>query len=156
MAQFPFVYNFQSGRAYYGSSLDSNNKKPQQQFLSGPQTSFYEKDNPPSKIGRAALGLGVIAAAGFIPTGGGNRIWDFYVRGIRAVEEYSPAQILRTFQLSSFFSKYEKSTQGLKIPASMLMANRPLAEYYSKLIGGKKDVFSRVITEGLELRKETR
>ena len=151
MAQYPFVYNYQTGRTYYGPSLDDKKPTPQL-WLRGAQTPFYNKDNPPSKVAWAAAGLGAAAAAGFLPKPAGGRVWDWYVKGIRAVEEYSPAQILRTFQLSNFFSQFETATRTLKISPELLRANRPYAEYLSQLIGGKEDVHGRLIREGVELK----
>lgn len=152
MAQFPFVYNYQTGRIYYGPALEEKAPTPQL-WLRGPQTPFYEKDNPPSKVGWAAAGFGAAFAAGFLPTPKGGRVWDWYVKGIRAVEEYSPAQIFRTFQLSTFFSQFETATKTLKLTPELLRGNRPYAEYLAQLIGGKDDVYGRLIREGVELKE---
>lgn len=152
MAQFPFVYNYQTGRTYYGPALEEKAPTPQL-WLRGPQTPFYERDNPPSKVAWAAAGTGAAFAAGFLPTKKGGRIWDWYVKGIRAVEEYSPAQIFRTFQLSTFFSQFETATKTLKLTPELLRGNRPYAEYLAQLIGGKDDVYGRLIREGVELKE---
>jgi len=48
-------------------------------------------------------GLGAIGAAGFIPFKGG-RLWDYYLKVIRGIEEVSPGKVFRTFRFSELFS----------------------------------------------------
>ena len=51
-------------------------------------------------IAATALGSGSIKVKD-------KKLWDFYVTGMRNIEEYSPGAFLRTFQLSNFFSQFE-------------------------------------------------
>lgn len=53
---------------------------------------------------KAGLVTGGIVGAGFVPIGGGLKIWDKYLRALKHIEELSPARIFRTFQYSEFLS----------------------------------------------------
>lgn len=149
MADFPFVYNLTTGRAYYGPSMQDP-KKAEPMWLTEQQKPYYEKAHPTSDIWKTVAAVGGVFASGFIPVGKG-RLWDYYVRGIRAVEEYSPAQILRTFQLSTFFSQFESvGRRGFDISAELLARNQPYAQYLAKLIG-TDEAWRRVVSEGVRL-----
>lgn len=62
-----------------------------------------------SSQGFGLLTAGAIAggafASGFARVGK-QRMWDYYLRGFRAFEEFTPSQIGRTLQLSSIFSQF--------------------------------------------------
>lgn len=150
MADFPFVYNMTTGRAYYGPSLqDPREQEPL--WLTEEQKPYYERANPTSNLFTTLGVAGGLFAAGFIPTQKG-RVWDYYVRGLRFAEEYSPAKILRTFQLSTFFSQFESAAKGtLPLAADFLRANEPYAHYLSKVIG-TPEAYSRIVTEGVKLK----
>lgn len=148
--RFPYVVS-SAGRGYYGPSLQSS------------QPAFYtikpQKNGVPdneSNLAVAKFGLGVAAlgAAGFIQTKHGN-IWDKYVAGMRAVEEYSPGNIFRTFQLSTMASPFESSVRNanLFLHPDLLAKNKTYTNYLSQLIGDKTGSYSRLLQEGATLRK---
>ncbi len=154
MAFDPFLWRIKQARDYYGSALQTNNKKPQQQY-------WTDKDYRPSysssyalaRTGKFALGLGAIAGAGFIPTRTGN-IWDKYIGGMRNAEEYFPGGFLRTFQLSSIFSPLGSSVRNgnIFISPEYLQQNEIYREYLAKLIGEGPDTFKRITKEGATLK----
>jgi hypothetical protein len=108
---------------------------------------------PDSRFGAVAAFGGTLAgltALGFAPVGQ-KRVWDYYLRAIRAVEEVSPARIFRTFQYSEalsplasnrafefpselFTHTYEKAGQTISTPNRSMrrfvanMLNKPVAE----------------------------
>ena len=65
-----------------------------------------------------ALGASATIGAGFIPTKSG-RVWDTYLRGIRAVEAGSPGGVLRTFRTSEFLSPLESWNDVSALPADI-------------------------------------
>lgn len=84
-------------------------------YTSGPQP--YQDQ----EVNSTGLGTAGIAAAGVVGFGfskyKGERLWDKYVRSIRAVETGFPAAILRTFRLSEALSPledYSKISVGAK------------------------------------------
>ena len=150
MARFPFTTNLSNARAYYGPSL--TDPKDQSQFW----TNYSAKYSPTfsSQLLNTSIfagAIGGIAAAGYIPFGA-KRGWDYYVAGLRAFEEYSPAKIFRTFQLSNIFSPFETavSKTDLFLGPELLKTNKQYTQYLSSLIG--KGSFSRLLTEGVRLK----
>lgn len=147
---YPFTTSLTTGRSYYGSALQ---QQPQTSlYTTEPQQPFYNSSALPAGIGLAAL-----FGSGFIPIGQ-NRLWDFYTKGIRAVEEYSPATILRTFQLSTFFSQFQSPiNRGFTISAEDIVQNRAYRDYLTKLIGplgskGLAGTAAKLQAEGAVLR----
>ena len=128
MPQFPFTENL-SNRSYYRPSLEDPRDQPKI-WSNRPAQSFYPNTD--------YTGLGVTAglfASGFIPFRDG-RLWDQYNSFVRGVEEYSPGSVLRTFQLSNFFSQFESSVQrGMFISPQELGNNEVYLDYLNRLIG---------------------
>ena len=148
MARFPFVYNFNTARAYYGPSLEDPRKQGPS-WTSAEQVPPYDESHGPARAISAALVGGGLLASGFLPYKG-KRLWDVYNPVIRAVEEYSPGTILRTFQLSNFFSQFQTYAPKF-IDPELLRANESLAEYYTKLMGGGP-ARQRLLAEGFTVR----
>jgi hypothetical protein len=157
---YPFTYSTgirgfgpEHGRRYYGPGLQDPRDQPPV-WTAEPARAFYEDAHPLTNVGIAA-GVAVgVGALGFIPTNKG-RVWDWYVKGLRAVEEYSPGGVMRTFQLSSFFSQFETAVaKGTFIKPELLARNERYATYLSRLIGqaGPEETFGRLIREGATLR----
>lgn len=149
------------GRVYYGPSLQDPRFSPQM-WTSAEQEDFYAEQYPTSgMLGKGAAFAGAIAM-GYAQWGKG-RVWDLYARGARAIEEYSPAYILRTFNIAPFLSQFETPVRaGFNLPASMFLAEgegtRYLAEYYASLIGhrnypGVGTTYRRILTEGLRFEQ---
>jgi len=86
----------------------------------GPQPSQPGQglDSNKGSVAGLALGASAIAGAGFIPTKSG-RVWDTYLKGIRAVEAGSPGGVLRTFRTSEFLSPLESWSNVSALPADI-------------------------------------
>jgi len=131
-------------RSYYSPSLST---QTQQSYLTGQPRNFYEEST--NNILTAGLITGGVLAAGWIPTKSG-RVWDKYVASLRGIESYSPGGVLRTFQLSNFFSQFESAVQrGTHVSPSMFRKNVHLTDYIHSL-----DLLSkaRLQREGVTLR----
>lgn len=95
--------------------------------------------------------LGIAHAVGHIPTKTGN-VYDWYVNTIRAAEEYSPVNILRTFQLGNFLSQFSSVAQQPSIITSdVFIKNEPIRRYMTALIGGGEEISARLMREGVRL-----
>ncbi len=73
-----------------------------------------------SRFGAVAAFGGTLAgltALGFAPVGK-KRVWDYYLKAVRAVEEISPARIFRTFQYSELLSPLG-SNKKFEFPAEV-------------------------------------
>ena len=122
-------------------------------IASGPQSPQPgEEVSALAKLGFVAAG---VAAGGFIPFKG-NRLWDTYLKGIRAVETGFPAAILRTFRISEFLSPLE-SWSKINVPQNILASGGKYTEYLQTLFGSGVDdialkrsgsIFGEVTTGG--------
>jgi intein/homing endonuclease len=106
-----------------------------------------------------------ITALGFMPVGR-RRVWDYYLKAIRGVEEISPARIFRTFQYSELLSPLG-SNRAFEFPAELFTyqyqragkavtaPNRAMRRFMANMLGRpiaeleQAGVFSR----GLEFRR---
>jgi len=88
----------------------------------GPQPQQPGED----RSGLAKLGFGVSAAGalGFVPTGNNKRVWDSYLKGIKAIETGFPGAILRTFRTSEFLSPLESWTSNTFPSKSFLTSGK--------------------------------
>jgi len=131
---------------------------PRQQpdvWTNRPPSGFYEEAHPTSGMLTAGAVAGGILAGGFIPVGGGRRMWDYYVGGLRAIEEYSPGGVFRTFQASTFFSQFTtQARQGFSVAGTFLRsdAGRGYARYLAQLTGDAPGTHARVLKEGVTFR----
>lgn len=150
------TYNLTTGRAYYGPALGDPTSSPPM-WTNKPATPFYEEQHPTSGLVTAsAIGAGVFAS-GFLPARGGNRMWDNYIKAFRAVEEYSPGAVLRTFQLSALGSQFTNQANNLgRVGADIFQNNAKYAEYLTTLIGEQSRsgaiTYNKLLREGVELR----
>ena len=151
----PYNQNYITGRGYYGPSLQDPRFQPQL-ISNRPSEPFYKKDYPSSRL----LTTGTVAAglfgSGFIGWKG-KRLWDYYVPAMGLAEEYSPGAILRTFQLSNFFSQFTSSARrGLTFTSRDLSTNTVYQQYLLKLIGSTttsgQSTLNKLLQEGIELR----
>jgi hypothetical protein len=154
MAKYPFTHNYSSGRSYYGGAL-SNQPTQEPAWSTRRAPDFYEGSHPASNLIKAgAIGTGLFAA-GFLPTKDG-RVWDYYAKGLRGMEEFSPAGMMRTFQISNIASQFETtSIKGFHVGSQQLNDNPILRDYYSKLIGqqpGQGNTANRLLKEGVTLK----
>lgn len=90
---------------------------------------------------------------------GGRRGYDYILGGIRAIEEYSPAKILRTFQLSHMLSPLETAAQQTRYfhpdtisRLSRVPAGKAWLSYLSDL-SGKDFLSGNVLSEGFRFEK---
>jgi len=105
---------------------------------------LVEGQEPPSNTSYIPL-LATGATVGGIAAFGHKRMfgrtgYDWMLAGMRGVEEYSPAKIFRTFQLSNIFSPLESASQAERIidPAQFAQIHRYNPEwvrYISALTG---------------------
>jgi hypothetical protein len=145
-----------AGQSYYGPSLQANNLRQKTTYSQGEQPPVISNTESTINLSKFAAVVGTAAAIGNLPYKGGN-IWDKYTNAMRMAEEYSPAGILKTFQLSNIFSSYESSVRNanLFISPAQLASNKRYASYLSQLIGetAENPVYSRLLQEGVTLRK---
>lgn len=134
---------------------------------SGPQP--YQPDESLSGLGKAGLVATGLAAAGFIPTGS-KRVWDYYLRGIRAWETSSPMAVMRTFRVSETLSPLE-SWKNIPISQDQIQSKTVYGSFLQKtlgrdvekatlertghLFGEVKDVSGKVIGYGLNVSAGT-
>jgi hypothetical protein len=151
--RYPFTVSLDAAQQYYGPSLSRPQDAPTL-YSAEPQGSFYES----SALG-FGIGVGALFASGFIPTGKGGRVWDWYTNIARGIEEYSPGAVLRTFQISPFISQFQSTAKvGAAYSAEFLAdpANIKYLDYLTKLIGPDAGdlaaTHSRLVREGVELR----
>jgi hypothetical protein len=151
MNRFPFVYDYTSGRAYYGSTLKSHQNNPEIWTNQQQKPRVSDKDSWKNFAVTAGV-VGGIGAAGFLPTKTGN-IWDKYLYGIRTAEEFSPGGVLRTLQLSNIFGPFSSKVRNanLFISPELLGNNYTYTNYLSKLIGSSESKF-RLFQEGVTFR----
>ena len=145
----PSTYNI--GRDYYGPSRESPNSQ-WPMYTNEPSEDFYEQSNPWTTTLKAGAGLAGLGALGYVPVGNGKRVWDWYVRGARAIEEYSPGHILRTFQVSALLSPWEKSTQKAFFGPESFTKNIDQRNYFASLIQQPSEI-GRLTTEGVRLEQ---
>ena len=108
----------------------------------GPQPEqLGEKPSNLAKVGFAGAGL---IGTGFIPTKTG-RVWDTYLKGIRAAETTFPAAILRTFRISEFLSPFENWNK-LAVPAEQMVMGGKYAEFLRNTFGSGIDDISMTRT----------
>lgn len=122
-------------------------------YTDRPPEPFYSTNY--SRLLTTATVGGGLFASGFISTKTGN-VWDKYVSGLQHLEEYSPGGILRTFQLSTFFSQFKSlPKEGLFVSPQLLQQNNNYRQYLGTLIGQTQNapsVHNRLIAEGVTLK----
>jgi len=149
-----FVFN--SARSYYGPSLTDPTSQPDY-WTTEPQKLTRPIGSQVGGVAGFAATLGAIGALGYMPAGRkGKHVWDYYVAGLRALEEYSPVKAFRTFQLSHIFSPFETAVRKaeLVVGPELLGKNKQYAEYLARIIGEKPGSFTyqRLLQEGVSLK----
>ena len=86
------------------------------EWTGGPQSVPHPLGEQLTGIGGFAASLAVLHGVGKAKFGNVTG-YDMYLRGIRAVEEYSPGRILRTFQLSHLLSPLESLERAITFGA---------------------------------------
>lgn len=104
----------------------------------GPQP--QQPGEEPSNFTNYGFGVGTIAASGFLPTQRG-RLFDNYLRGIRAVETAFPAAILRTFRVSEALSPLEHYSK-IDVSADQITRGGKYADYLKTVFGSSVDSLS--------------
>lgn len=153
MPRYPSTISLTDARGYYGPSREDPRSQPRV-WSNRPPSGFYEESHPASTMAIGSLAVGSAFASGFIKVGD-RRLWDYYVSGIRGIEEYSPGGIFRTFQDSTFFSQFTSpARQGFSVGGEFLRSQegRGYARYLSTLIGDQPGIHSRILKEGVTLK----
>ena len=152
MAYNHWISNINSGRTYYGPALPSNND-PKELWTSAEQRPAHTTGESSWSVFKFGAAVGAIAGAGFIPTKTGN-VWDKYLKGIRAFEEYSPGGVFRTLQLSNMLSPYGSAVRNANmfISPDLLSKNFVYRDYLTKVIGEQGGTYGRLGVEGVTLR----
>lgn len=150
MANFPFIFDYKTARAYYGPSLEDPTRQKKPYWMDQEQVSPFSDSHPPSLAIAAAMAGGAAFASGFLPYGN-QKLWNKYVPFIRAIEEYSPGGILKTFQTSNFFSQFEKRPDLFLTP-EVLAKNPTYSQYLTKVLDSGPGTWQRLIGEGLSVR----
>jgi len=121
----------------------------------GDQPVRYSAYEQSSGLIKFLVGVNTIAGIGAIPTGEKGRVWDYYLRAFRAIEEYSPGQILRTFELSRIFGPLETAAKTSRFYSPELLAElggtregRAWIDYLSKLTGRNLSSEEAFLTQG--------
>jgi len=84
---------------------------------------------------------------------GGRPMYDRFWGVLRGLEEYSPAQFLRTFQLGSFFSQFTSTAAAESFYSpDVFLKNEGLRTYMEALIGGGTKTAHRLMLEGATFR----
>lgn len=76
-------------------------------WTQGPQTVPNPASQQLASWAKFGLGVGALSLIGRHQFSTGKKGWDYMVGGVRAVEEYSPGRVFRTFQLSHMLSPLE-------------------------------------------------
>jgi hypothetical protein len=136
---------------------------PHPVWTGGVQPQEEQQFGAVAAFGGTMVGLG---ALGFAPVGR-KRIWDYYLRAIRAVEEISPARIFRTFQYSEMLSPLG-SNRAFEFPAELftysyqkagaepiVAPNRAMRRFVSNMLGKPVAELEGmgVFSKGLEFRR---
>lgn len=99
----PFLYSLRDNQL---TEYSDSNSLSQPTWISGPQTVPVSAESQLGGLAKFGLGIGAVAGFGYLPIGD-KRGWDYITHAIRAVEEYSPGKIFRTFQVSNMLSSLE-------------------------------------------------
>jgi hypothetical protein len=136
-----------------------NDQQNQPNLLSGAQPVPVPLVDQVSGIAKFGLGVGALSLIGQHQFASGKTGWDYYLAGLRGIEEYSPASIFRTFQLSHMFSPLESASKGFRyLPPEAIRELRASSagyqwlRYHSKLAGA--DLTSpEVMEKGLRFER---
>ncbi len=152
MAYTNWLAHLNSGRTYYGPALPTNGAPPEL-WTTGEQRPAQDTSSSAWNTFKFGAVTGGIAAAGFLKTKRGN-VWDAYLKGIRAAEEYSPGGVLRTLQLSNMLSPYASSVRNadLHIGPDLFSRNTVYRDYLTRVIGEKGGTYGRLGVEGVTLK----
>lgn len=123
-------------------------------WTTGPQAVPIDTEEQATGWLRFAGGLGVVGAFGSHRFKSGKRGWDHIIAATRAVEEYSPGRVFRTFQLSHLLSPLEQRSREFRYfsPESLTAlrgdrAGRAWLKHLSRLTG-RDFLSSGVIGQG--------
>lgn len=128
----------------------------------GEQPVQYSAGQQALGLGNFALGAGLIAGAGFLPIRGGKgRVWDYYLGAIKAVEEYSPGHIFRTFELSRMLDPLGSAARQSRFFSPEIVSElistregRSWVDYLSKLTGRNLLTEETFLSQGFRFEGE--
>jgi hypothetical protein len=123
----PYVYGLHDQQYHPDAIGRSEEYSP---WTSGPQPLPVTTADATLGWAKFGAGIGALALAGRIPVGGGKRVFDWYISAARALEEYSPGRVFRTFQISSMMSPLGQASQQFRyVSPEMLVQWRDVAKY---------------------------
>lgn len=131
----------------------------QQVPLSGSQNTPVTTLDQVQGIANFGLGVGALALFGEHRFDSGKRGWDYIIQGVRAAEEYSPANVLRTFQLSHLLSPLESASRDYRYisPETIRSLRSSSAGYqwlrYSSHLIGTDLTSPEVLSQGIRFEK---
>lgn len=106
------------------------------------------------------LGVGALALFGRANLGGGYRGFDAYIGAARALEEYGPGRIFRTFQLSHMLSPLEVASRQYRYWSPSMIrglketpAGRTWIQHIERLTGQGFGGGSRLLEEGFRFEE---
>jgi hypothetical protein len=110
-------------------------------YTSGPQRPVHPSSQWAGSTLTFGAGIGGLALFGRARFGN-QRGYDYYIRAARAIEEYSPGKILRTFQVSQLLSPLESASRQYRYFSPSIIADiqqsasgKAWLGYMSKLTG---------------------
>lgn len=157
--------NYNELRSYYGPSLASNQNSWNRMYTEGDYKDPHSTSGSIANTLVTGAGATAIGALGFAAVKGrGGNVWDRYITGLRTIEDYSPGGILRTFQLSTFFSQFGTANKAeMFISSELIRGNSFQRTYLAALIGQDpiksmtkeavtKTAYNRLAQEGLVVK----
>lgn len=149
----PYPFTYSIGQGTYNPTFEdmrtgmgTNEKK----WTSGPQPVPYPFGEQVSNWAGFGLGVGALTLLGRHKFSTGKSGWDYLIHGVRAVEEYSPGRVFRTFQVSHMLSTLETPSLQTRYFSPQILSElrnitpgRLWLEHLSRLTG--RDVTSSSI-----------
>lgn len=148
MAFKPFIYN-----ANTGQFTDPNS---QSFYSGGPQQTPHPYLDQLKNAGVAFGTIGGVTGAGYLLQRMGLPVADVTLGVIRRVEEYSPGQVLRTFQVGNIFSQFSSKARASRSisPAAIQEMSERKDKWLVELLSRTKgyDHKSAMLKHGLQFR----
>lgn len=151
-------FSYQPSHSVYNNSIEDQNvaiadNRPR--WVSGPQTVPHTTTEQLEGVAKFGLSVGALGLLGRYQFTSEKRGWDYLIHGIRAVEEYSPGRVFRTFQASHMLSVLETPSIQSRFFSTELLAQmresragRKWLEHLER-VAGKPILTTEVIAQGI-------